>query len=94
MHARRGHGAPFVCVDCAVSEAPDLERDLFGAPANAAPSDLDPITQDSRIAAARGGTLFLHDVTELPSAVQARLARILRDREVRLDGERRRPRSA
>jgi DNA-binding NtrC family response regulator len=80
-------GAPFVRVDCAGREAPDLDRELFGAPIGAAPSDLDTITSDSRLAAARGGTLFLHEVTELPSAVQARLARILRDREVRLRGD-------
>jgi len=80
-------GAPFVRVDCAGREAPDLDRELFGAPTGAAPSDLDTIAPDSRLAAARGGTLFLHEVTELPSAVQSRLARILRDREVRLRGD-------
>ena len=51
------------------------------------PTDLEPIARDSRIAAARGGTLFLQDVTELPAAIQARLARIARDGEVLLDGE-------
>jgi DNA-binding NtrC family response regulator len=64
---------------------------LFGtlpaAPATAAPTDLEPIARDSRMAAARGGTLFLQDVTELPAAIQARLARIARDGEVSLDGE-------
>ncbi len=66
---------------------PTLERDLFGAPAGTPASDLDAITPESRLAAARGGTLFLQEITELPSGVQARLARILRDREVRLQGE-------
>jgi two-component system response regulator HupR/HoxA len=37
--------------------------------------------------AARGGTLFLQDVTELSAAAQTRLARIIRDGEVRIDGE-------
>jgi two-component system nitrogen regulation response regulator NtrX len=50
------------------------------------PADLEPVARDSRVAAARGGTLFLQDVTELPAAIQARLARIARDGEVLLDG--------
>jgi DNA-binding NtrC family response regulator len=88
IHARSTPaGAPFVRLDCAGREAPDLDRELFGAPIGAAPSDLDTIAPESCLAAARGGTLFLHEVTELPAAVQARLARILRDREVRLRGD-------
>ena len=51
------------------------------------PTDLESISRGSRIAAARGGTLFLQDVTELPAAVQARLARIARDGEVMVDGQ-------
>jgi DNA-binding NtrC family response regulator len=46
------------------------------------------MSRDSRLAAARGGTLFLQDVAELPAAVQARLARVARDGEVRIDGVR------
>ena len=44
------------------------------------------MTADSCIAAARGGTLFLQDVADLPAGVQARLARVIRDGEVRIDG--------
>jgi DNA-binding NtrC family response regulator len=79
-------GAPFIQVDCAAAEAPD--RDLFGAAIGAPTADLETIAGVSRLAAARGGTLFLHEITELPSSVQARLARILRDGEVRLQGKR------
>ncbi len=88
LHARFAPpGTPFVHVDCAGCEAPDLDRELFGASADTPPSDLEAITSDSRLAAARGGTLYLHEITEAPAAVQARLARMLRDREVRLSGE-------
>jgi two-component system nitrogen regulation response regulator NtrX len=39
------------------------------------------------MAAARSGTLFVNDVTDLPAAVQARLARLVRDGEARMNGE-------
>jgi two-component system nitrogen regulation response regulator NtrX len=51
------------------------------------PTDLVAVTSDSRIGSARGGTLFLQDVAELPAAVQARLARVARDGEISLDGQ-------
>jgi DNA-binding NtrC family response regulator len=78
--------APFVHLTCAVPRTQDLERRLFGAASGDARSDLETISSDSVIAAARGGVLFLADLTELPSSAQARLARILRDREARIDG--------
>ena len=85
LHARsRPASAPFVAVDCG---ADGLDRTLFGEPAVQAPRDLESVAADSCVAAARGGTLFLQDVGELPAAVQARLARVARDGEVRIDGE-------
>jgi anaerobic nitric oxide reductase transcription regulator len=58
---------------------------LFGATVVDGSTDLERVSSDSRLAAAQGGTLFLRDVTELPAAVQARLARIARDGELRID---------
>lgn len=88
LHARgRGADRPFVQVECAARDAGALDRELFGTTVGGSPPDLEIIGADSRVAAARGGTLFLHEAAELPAAVQVRLARILRDREVRLDGE-------
>jgi DNA-binding NtrC family response regulator len=49
-------------------------------------SNLEAVAPASLVASARGGTLFLNDVTELPSGIQARLARVVRDGEVRIDG--------
>jgi DNA-binding NtrC family response regulator len=63
-----------------------IARDLHARSPDPSRTDLDSISSDSLIAQARGGTLFLRDVTELPSGVQARLSRIVRDGEVRLDG--------
>jgi DNA-binding NtrC family response regulator len=45
------------------------------------------VSASSRVAAARGGTLFLGNVGELPASAQARLARIARDGEARVDAE-------
>ena len=88
LHERgRSPTAPYLVVDCAAGDYLHVARHLFGEVADHTPSDLESITADSRIAAARGGTLFLQDITELSAAVQTRLARVVRDGEVRIDGE-------
>lgn len=85
IHARSPRSAqPFVGVSCGEAA---VERALFGEPISQVPPDLEALSADCRIAAARGGTLFLEDVTELPASVQARLARLVRDGEARIDGE-------
>ena len=84
--ARRPSGV-FACVDCAAADPGRLERLLFGAAPAVIPADLEWAARDSRIAAARGGSVFLKDVTDLPASLQARIARIARDGEVRIDGE-------
>ena len=86
LHSRVKHG-PYVIVECQDGDAAGLDRLMFGAPEPTPHTDLECISAESRIAAARGGTLYLRDVAELPAAVQARLARIARDGEVRVDGE-------
>src|SRR5262245_46618670 len=63
--------SPFVAVDCAESDAARIERKLFGDLEEAPPPELEAVAADSAFAAARGGALFLHDVGELPSSVQA-----------------------
>jgi NtrC-family two-component system response regulator AlgB len=86
---RRSHraAAPCITVECDGADASRLVQQLFGTAPPLAPTELESISPGSRIAAARGGTLFLKDVTELPAAVQARLARIVRDGEVLVDGQ-------
>jgi DNA-binding NtrC family response regulator len=90
LHAssRRATGS-YVTVECAGADASHLNQLLFGAaPLTPVPAaaDLEIVARESRIAAARGGTLFLRDVAELPAAVQIRLARVARDGEVSVDG--------
>jgi DNA-binding NtrC family response regulator len=95
LHLRGGSaGGPFISVECG---ADGLDRMLFGERLSAgptlssespdAPADLESIGSDSGIAAARGGTLFLQDVLDVPASTQARLARVARDAEVWIEGE-------
>jgi len=86
LHARSRSAAPWLRIDCA-EDGNRIEPLLFGQPAGEPSSDVESVSADSRIAAARGGTLFLRDVGELPFALQARLARIARDGELRVDGD-------
>jgi DNA-binding NtrC family response regulator len=85
-HRSRRSAAPFVVVECAGADSAQLVRLLFGTPPPLGSPELESITGDSRVAAARGGTVFLQDVAEMPAAVQARLARIARDGETLIDG--------
>ena len=77
---------PLSSVSTVRENARGLDLLLFGTPSTGV-VDLEAITADSRIAAARGGTLFLEDVGELPASVQARLARLVRDGEASIDGQ-------
>ncbi len=86
QRASRPSGA-FARVDCAAADPARLERLLFGAAPAMMPTDLEWAAKDSAIAAACGGTVFLKDVTDLPASLQARVARVARDGEVRIDGE-------
>jgi DNA-binding NtrC family response regulator len=86
VHKRGRAGGACVIVDCGVPDAVGLERALFGSPAAVSAADLETIAADSWVASARGGTLLLTSVTELPASLQARIARIARDREVYIDG--------
>ncbi len=84
-------GSAFVAIDCASEEADALEVQLFGARAERAGprmSHREVVTGNSRLAAAMGGTLYLAHLTDMPAAAQARLAHVLRDGEVLLDGNR------
>ncbi len=81
IHSRSARRAgPFVAVNCAAIPETMLEATLFGTErgaftgATAATSGL--------FRAAKGGTLLLDEVSELPLALQAKLLRALQEREV------------
>jgi len=87
LHLRgRPSSSPYVAIDCAAGNPVSVDRLLFGEPPPIVPTDLEAVAPDSCIAAARGGTLFLQNVSELRASAQAQLARIARDGEVRIDG--------
>ena len=87
LHTRgRPPSAPWVPVACGALDPAAIDHALFGGPDSATHTDLETAAPGSRLVAARGGTLFLQDVTDLPAAVQARLARIARDGEMRVEG--------
>ncbi len=93
IHALGRHTmAPFIKVDCAGPSPEEVEQDLFGIigkRSSGAPErrSLERLGLTSRIHEANDGMLFLENVTELSARAQARLVRVLRDREVFLEDE-------
>ncbi len=93
-----GHGrrpdAPFVFVDCANATPQDLEHELFGivsqrrVDGHEERRTVERISRGSRLYEASGGTLFLQNLAEMPTRVQAKLQRVLRDREAVLSSDR------
>jgi two-component system nitrogen regulation response regulator NtrX len=87
IHGHSGRPGAFLALDCAAAEPGAIERELFGEQPRRTLSDLESIGPHSALASARGGTLYLGDFPELSAAAQARLARVVRDGEVRVSGE-------
>lgn len=81
--------APFVALDCATIDAAEVENRLFGrrvARRARGFGDLETVAKDSAVLEAGHGTLFLAHIGELPASAQRRLARVVRDGEVRVTG--------
>ncbi|WP_158602281.1 sigma-54 interaction domain-containing protein [Cohnella endophytica] len=77
---REGANSPFVAVNCAAIMESLAESELFGYEKGAF-SGADPRGKPGKIELARGGTLFLDEIGDMPLALQAKLLRILEDRE-------------
>ena len=72
---------PFVAVDCACSTPALLEVELFGYVKGAYNGSSK--AKDGLIQSANGGTLFLHDVSELTLELQSKLLRVFQEREIK-----------
>ncbi len=76
---------PFVGVTCAAFPGPALERELAGWSGGAFEGALQD--RAGRIELADGGTLWLHEPSELSPSLQARLLRMLNEGEVERMGD-------
>jgi two-component system, response regulator FlrC len=83
-NSKRGCNA-FVAVNCAAIPEPMLEGILFGWERGAFTGA--HAAHPGKFEQAQGGTLLLDEITEMPMALQAKLLRVLQEREVeRLGG--------
>lgn len=64
--------APFLALNCAALNSDRFEAELFGTAGQV----------DGRLTAASGGTLFLDEICACPPEVQAKLLRVIEDKEV------------
>jgi transcriptional regulator with GAF, ATPase, and Fis domain len=87
LHDKSGRTGAFVVVNCASLPPELVESELFGHERGAFTGAVG--AKRGLVLEADGGTLFLDEVGELPMEVQAKLLRLLQEREVRpLGGQR------
>ncbi|MBS1197793.1 MAG: Helix-turn-helix, Fis-type [Proteobacteria bacterium] len=81
IHQRSSHrNGPFVAINCAAIPESLLEATLFGYEKGAFTGATQ--AQAGKFEQANGGTLLLDEVTEMPLSLQAKLLRVLQEREV------------
>ncbi len=80
-------GGPFIKVNCSALAETLLESELFGHERGAFTGAVKE--RRGRFELAHGGSLFLDEISDIPSAVQIRLLRVLQEKEIeRVGGER------
>ncbi len=81
MHKASQRRGPFIAINCAALPESLIESELFGHTANAF-TGANGKGKKGLIREAHGGTLFLDEIGDMPLAMQARLLRVLSEREV------------
>ncbi len=79
-HGARGSQRPFIDINCAAITPTIFESELFGYEGGAF-TGCRPGGQKGKIAMADGGTLFLDEIAEIPPSIQAKLLRVIQERE-------------
>jgi DNA-binding NtrC family response regulator len=74
---------PFLSVHCGALSEAQLERELFGCQGGAAAGGEQDQNQEGMLEAARGGTLFFDEITEMSPSMQVKLLRFMQNGEVR-----------
>jgi len=80
------HAGPFVAINCAAIPENMLEAELFGYEKGAYTGAVQ--TVPGRFELAQGGTLLLDEISEMALALQAKLLRVLQERELERVGGR------
>jgi DNA-binding NtrC family response regulator len=81
IHAISNPREPFVTIDCSSMVGPLMESELFGHVKGAFTGAA--ISKMGLIEAANGGTAFFDEIGELPLDLQAKLLRVLQEKEFR-----------
>lgn len=81
LHEARKKKGPFVAINCAALPEALIESELFGYAPNSF-TGANTKGKKGLIEQANGGTLFLDEIGDMPLALQARLLRVLAEKEV------------
>lgn len=81
LHDARKKKGPFIAINCAALPEALIESELFGYAPNSF-TGAHAKGKKGLIEQANGGTLFLDEIGDMPLALQARLLRVLAEREV------------